>query len=355
MTSPTSLPPYISFLKQNRTREQAEEIFQQRIDDAREVFERFGDRFEERPCPFCGSQDQQAAEKFDERYGVSRCATCASHYVNPAPTIEALTFYYNECECNAQLGALLRARVGQGNVILSERGEHVIELMQGLLAEKQTIRVLEIGCNSGAFLFELNEQLKALGLADRVELEGIDIDEHAVARSVTDEIKLRAGSAEDIADRRAGSYDLVLHFELIEHLFDPHGFLQAVAALLVPGGICHFHTPNGSGFDNTALGYNDFRPLAHGIFPPMHLQAFTPQNALLFSVRSGLQMVSCETPGNFDVDIVREFVSTTEPSEFHHIDRFSTEQLAILQRWLRLLKASSHMSVTLRKPFEASQ
>ena len=40
-----TLPSYISFLKDNRTKSQAEEIYIQRIKDSEEVFNKFSDEF----------------------------------------------------------------------------------------------------------------------------------------------------------------------------------------------------------------------------------------------------------------------------------------------------------------------
>lgn len=344
------LPTYVSFLKQNRTREQAQAIYAQRLADARLVFDLFGSEFVSRPCPVCGHEDYTETDPFDERYRVARCDRCTALYVNPAPGSDALNYYYNECECNAQLGALLRARASSGNIILSERGALVIELIERLLATKPRLRVLEVGCNSGAFLQELSNSFAERGLTGCVTMEGIDIDENAIAHPVCEASMLMVGTAESLATGAIEPYDLILHFELIEHLVDPFGFMVAVNDLLVPGGICHFHTPNADGFDNSALGYNDFRPLAHGIFPPMHLQAFTPRNMVHFALRAGFLQESCETPGNFDVDIVRQFSGELGKEEFGWIDRFDEGQLAIVQRWLRHLRASSHMAVTLRKP-----
>ena len=111
----------------------------------------------------------------------------------------------------------------------------------------------------------------------------------------------------------------------------------------------YFHTPNNLGLDNQAIGYNEFRPLAHGIFPPMHLQAFTTQNISHFLLRTNFQVLDIQTPGNFDVDIVRTFLKDNSDPDFVAIKSFKEENLAILQKLLKRLKASSHLSVLAKK------
>ena len=99
-------PSYISFLKENRTKSQAEEIYNQRIKDSEEVFNKFSVEFIDRVCPVCGGQEYTALEKFNGQYGVVSCVKCSSNYVNPSPNLDALDYYYNNCQCNKQLGNL---------------------------------------------------------------------------------------------------------------------------------------------------------------------------------------------------------------------------------------------------------
>ena len=114
-------------------------------------------------------------------------------------------------------------------------------------------------------------------------------------------------------------YDLIIHFELHEHLRDPFAFMLSVHKLLLDDGLHHFCTPNMLGFDNVAIGYNGFRPLAHGIFPPMHLHSFTTQNIIHFSIRSGFKVAQLDTPGNFDVDIVANAIDGNSSNQFSFI------------------------------------
>ena len=341
-------PNYISFLEENRTKEQAEEIFIQRIKDSEEVYKKFSNDFIERECPICSETDYIECEKFNGQYGVVSCVKCSSMYVNPTPNLEALDFYYNQCECNKQLGILLKKRVGKKGVILSERTTQVLKFIDEILKNKSHVNILEVGSNSGAFLFELKQALAMKNCADKVSLTGIDIDESAVNNPVDSGISLFHSSAEEFVEKSQQQFDLIMHFELIEHLYNPYDFSCALYRLLNKGGLMYFHTPNALGFDNMALSYNDFRPLAHGIFPPMHLNAFTTQNISHFLIRCGFNIEKIETPGNFDVDIVRQFCG--EENELSVINKINDEQsLAILQYVLREIGASSHLAVLASK------
>ena len=339
---------YVSFLKENRTKDQAKTIYDQRIQDSREVFERFCADFYGRNCPVCGSDDCEDMQSFDGRYGVVRCSDCASLYVNPVPTYEALDYYYNQCECNKQFASLLRSRVGKRSVILSERAGFVISLIEEVIKNKQRVRVLEVGCNSGAFLHELNDALAEKGIVKNVELVGVDIDKDAIENSVSENLNLYCSSVENFTASNKDNFDLILHFELIEHLHDPFNFMVNVRNMLAEDGYTYFHTPNALGLDNQALTYNDFRPLAHSIFPPMHLQAFTTQNVAHFLLRAGLKVKDISTPGNFDVDIVKNFLGNK--SEYCVINSIESKgDLAVVQWLIRNLCASSLMAVLARK------
>jgi 2-polyprenyl-6-hydroxyphenyl methylase/3-demethylubiquinone-9 3-methyltransferase len=340
-------PRYVNFLKENRTKEQAIEIFESRIKDSYEVYSKFKQNFIERDCPVCGNNDNRNLPKFHNRYEVKECLFCTTKFVSPCPGLDALTYYYNECNCNGLFGNLLRSRNKSGNIIISERIEFILNLIDEYFKDSDLIRILEIGCGSGVFLSEIKEGIRSKFPDKKFLLHGIDIDATAIQKSVDSEIYLSAESAESYVANTKEKYDLVLHFELIEHLQNPYDFMISVKNLLNQNGLHHFHTPNANGFDNIAIGYNEFRPLAHGIFPPMHLQSFTPMNIVHFSLRTGFKVIQVDTPGNFDIDIVRNFLSGADPY-FKSIALIPEDYLAIFQNWLKKLNSSSHLRVTLR-------
>ncbi len=336
---------YISFLKENRTRVQAEDIYNERISSAREIFDKYQSEFVERKCPVCDSGKKKKLPKFDGRYQIVACASCQSMYVSPCPPSNVLNYYYNHPTLNSKFRAFYTKRSKKKGVIISERSSLVLSLIESMLIERESLKVLEVGCNSGAFLQEISVSLKQKGWLDRVSFVGIDIDKNAIDNPASDEITLFHSTAEEFMIGRAKEFDLILHFELIEHLSDPFALMVAVRDLLKNNGATYFHTPNAIGMDGRALGYNDFRPIAHGIFPPMHLQAFTTQNILHFLLRAGLTLGEITTPGNFDVGIVKQFMSPKANSVFSDIHELDDKSLGIFQAWLKELGASSHLSV----------
>jgi 2-polyprenyl-6-hydroxyphenyl methylase/3-demethylubiquinone-9 3-methyltransferase len=73
---------------------------------------------------------------------------------------------------------------------------------------------------------------RALGVADLHSLEsGVEVQYEEIA-------------AEALAAREPGSYDVVTCMEMLEHVPDPAGIVQACATLVKPGGWVFFSTLN---------------------------------------------------------------------------------------------------------------
>ncbi|HYC42297.1 MAG TPA: bifunctional 2-polyprenyl-6-hydroxyphenol methylase/3-demethylubiquinol 3-O-methyltransferase UbiG [Noviherbaspirillum sp.] len=102
--------------------------------------------------------------------------------------------------------------------------------------------VVDIGCGGGI----LAESMAKKG----AKVTGIDLSEKAL--KVADLHSLESGvqvryeliSAEQLAAREAGSFDVVTCMEMLEHVPDPAAVVQACAALVKPGGHVFFSTIN---------------------------------------------------------------------------------------------------------------
>jgi len=102
--------------------------------------------------------------------------------------------------------------------------------------------VLDVGCGGGI----LAESMAKKG----AQVTGIDLSEKAL--KVADLHSLESGievhyekiSAEDMAAREPGRYDIVTCMEMLEHVPDPAAIVQACAKLVKPGGQVFFSTLN---------------------------------------------------------------------------------------------------------------
>ena len=103
-------------------------------------------------------------------------------------------------------------------------------------------RVVDIGCGGGI----LAEAIAKKGAT----VTGIDLSEKAL--KVADLHSLESGvsvryeltSAEDLAAREAGQYDVVTCMEMLEHVPDPSAIVKACSTLVKPGGQVFFSTLN---------------------------------------------------------------------------------------------------------------
>jgi SAM-dependent methyltransferase len=95
-------------------------------------------------------------------------------------------------------------------------------------------RVLDLGCGSGYGTAELADSLPRIVGLDRIP---------------PDEINLRDNVDWVRADLRGNplapaSFGLIVSFQVIEHLEDPHVYLDSISRLLAPGGTAILTTPN---------------------------------------------------------------------------------------------------------------
>jgi len=103
-------------------------------------------------------------------------------------------------------------------------------------------KVLDVGCGGGI----LAEAMARRG----AQVTGIDLSDKALRVAQLHLLESRLAieylsvGAEDLADSRAGSFDVVTCMELLEHVPEPSAMVAACARLVRPGGQVFFSTIN---------------------------------------------------------------------------------------------------------------
>ncbi|MEZ5987626.1 MAG: methyltransferase domain-containing protein [Planctomycetota bacterium] len=102
-------------------------------------------------------------------------------------------------------------------------------------------RVLDAGCGEGYGAAMLAEVAAAV--------TGVDVSAEAVARAAARYARPGLRFVEVGPDGpfppEEGGYDLVTSFEVLEHVADPGGYLDRLAAAMAPGGLLVLSSPNG--------------------------------------------------------------------------------------------------------------
>lgn len=146
------------------------------------------------------------------------------------------------------------------------------------------IRLLDVGCSSGAFLNTAVD----LGFP----AEGIEPAPKAAMAAQAAGLNVRQGLLQE-GEYVGGQFDAVTLFEVIEHLQQPLEVLQEVHRILRSGGILLIGTGNSASWSMAAMGARwEYLSIAkHG----GHVSFFSPNSIAFLAQRSGFSVMAVRT------------------------------------------------------------
>ncbi len=207
-----------------------------------------------RDCPVCGRRDaEDYLQKGELR--LVRCRQCAMIYANPAPAEFASGLYYDQAGNDYYLSP---AKLDSDYAAV--RFERELRIFR---RHCQGGAVLDVGCSSGAFLFQLNQRFPGCYQVLGTDVSGPPLD-YAESRGVA---VIRGNLLEqDFGEQR---FDAVTFWAVVEHLLEPQAFLAKAGSVLKPAGLCFVLVPNLKSLAARSLGAR------YRYVYPQHLNYFT--------------------------------------------------------------------------------
>jgi len=293
------------------------------------------------PCPGCGANRPIFAfAKLGFDY--VECAECASLYQSPRPPLEQFSGFYKDSDSSRYWSDVFFPAVKE------VRRERIfrprVELISKLCAEHgvNAQTVIEVGAGHGVFLEEWKKAHPESHVA------AIEPSPEMATVCRRNGIEVLEALAED-ADAWHGRADLLVCFEVIEHVHAPERFASVLHKLVKPGGYLIITGLGVEGFDIQTLWQH-----SNSVSPPYHLNFMSNIGYESLLLRSGFASVSLSSPGKLDVDIVyNASIANSELLSAHRFERTllsrGEETRAAFQKFLSEHRLSSHVLALARR------
>ena len=294
-------------------------------------------------CPACGSS---SFYKKLEKYGFTfvSCRDCETIYMNPRPTQDILEWFYKNSENYEYWNKYIfpASENIRRQKIFKPRVERILEICDKY--NINTNSLMEIGAAFGTFCSEMilkNRFKHVIGVEPTPELaktcrqKGITIIENTIENVVLDD--------------QIGKFDVIVGFEVIEHLFSPKALLQNCEKMLNNNGLLVISCPNSQGFDFIVLG-----SLCDAI-DHEHLNYFNTTSLALLIRSCGFEILEIQTPGMLDAELVRKKILNGEYdiSQQHFLKKLLIDDWEKhgkgFQKYLSDSCLSSHLWMVARK------
>ncbi len=267
-------------------------------------------------CPAC--QKDSADLKY-HKYGMRfvECKACRTMYTNPRPTAEVLEEFYKDSVNYSFWDKHIfpASEKVRREKIFVPRVDKTLEICQKYNVKNDSL--LEIGAAFGTFCLEMKSRnyfknIVAVeptpNLAKTCRKKGLQVIEEVV---------------ENIEFNEKEKFDVIVNFEVIEHIFSPINFIANLKKMLKKGGLLIITCPNGQGFDFKILK-EKCNSVDHE-----HLNYFNPSSLALLLNSSGFKVLESHTPGKLDAELVRNKILSGE----YKVDKGSFLYQVLVENW----------------------
>ena len=308
-----------------RPKELFNEYLKLSADDAKKFDE---SKFEKTNCVFCSSDSlKDSFTKHGFNYQV--CDNCGSLICNPRPSKADLSEFYSSSN-SAKFwfdSFLPKVEEARRKSMFAPKAQMLVSKLSELGLDFNS--VCDCGAGSGIFLEELKKIEPEKGY---FAIEPGDVSAKILSEKGFEVLKTKVEEAGDWS----GRFDLVTSLEVLEHVFSPIDFVNAMYRLLDDSGVCLVTTLGYDGFDIQVM-----KEESNSISPPHHLNFPSIKGVDILLKNAGFTETVIFTPGKLDVDIVLN--SDYCPEFLKTINSRGEQAVVELQSYLVRHDLSSHV------------
>jgi SAM-dependent methyltransferase len=229
-----------------------------------------------RPCPACGRATDQAFRFRVNGSDIFQCRDCGLGSAETSAFDPAA--YYTEDYFSGRRADGYSDYLGAEPVLRREFARSVDFIRR----YRDRGKLLELGCAYGFFLMEA---------ARYFDVAGIELSAEAVVHGRRAGLNVLQGMADAAGLHRIGQVDIIVLFDVIEHLPQPRETVALCCQHLNPGGIIVITTGD---FGSTAARLAGARWRL--MTPPQHLWFFTQESMRRLSTGLGLAVEHVDHP-----------------------------------------------------------
>ncbi len=256
-------------------------------------YTKYLNEFEVRKCPGCeGISTTKFMMHHDFKF--DKCLSCHCVFMNPGPRASHVEQLYEHSEVYKFWAEYMypESRESRLATLHKSRVNWLLGALEDFVPAKSHYRILEVGAGTGDTLFALKK-------LDRPDIHAYAVEWNPDMKpSLTENSVEFVGKTIEDIDPNGEKFDVIVLFEVIEHLLDPMNFMKLASRLLNKDGLFLFSTPNAQSLE---VQWTKNRTSTIDI---EHITLLSPAAVTHLALRNGFNVRKIETNGKLDRELM---------------------------------------------------